>query len=120
MGDYYSLIARAISRLPENSDEARRAIYERARTALRERLCTLDPPITEAELTNEQAALDEAIGAVEVDFLFSEMRYDVRQEAALSPPSSAVSPPSSSIISRVKGFVRSIGEKFKMTSHADP
>ncbi len=42
---YYSVIARAVSRLPRNSDEVRHAIYERARTALQQRLRTLRPPL---------------------------------------------------------------------------
>ena len=32
--DYYSVIATAVSRLPSKTDEARCAIYDRARTAL--------------------------------------------------------------------------------------
>ena len=66
MADYYSVIARAVSRLPSKTDEARRAIYERARTALRETLCDFDPPLSETELANEEAALNAAIRIVEV------------------------------------------------------
>jgi hypothetical protein len=62
---YYSVIARAVCRLPSQTDEARHAIYDRARTALREALLKYDPPLTETELANEQAALDEAIRALE-------------------------------------------------------
>jgi hypothetical protein len=36
MADYYSVIATAVSRLPSQTDEARCAIYDRARTALQE------------------------------------------------------------------------------------
>jgi uncharacterized membrane protein YccC len=67
MADYYSLIARAVSRLPNNTGEARRAIYERARTTLQENLRTLDPPISEVELANAQSALEAAIRSVEQD-----------------------------------------------------
>jgi hypothetical protein len=66
MADYYSVIARAVSRLPRKTDEARRAIYERARTALRETLGNFDPPLSETELANEEATLDAAICVVEV------------------------------------------------------
>jgi len=38
MADYYSIIARAVSRLPSKADEARHGIYEEARKALHERL----------------------------------------------------------------------------------
>jgi hypothetical protein len=66
MADYYSVIARAVSRLPGKTDEARHAIYLRARTALREVLRNYDPPLTATELANEQAVLDAAICTVEV------------------------------------------------------
>ena len=118
MADYHSVIARAVSRLPGKTDEARREIYERARTALRETLRNYDPPLSEAELANEEAALDAAIGTVEVDFLFSEIRSadirrGAREEAAPSPPSSALSPPSLSFISKVREFVHLVADKFK-------
>ena len=87
MSDYYSVIASAVSRLPSKTDDARHAIYERARTALRETLRNYDPPLSETELANEDAALDAAITKVEVDFLFSDIPRLVREEAAPSPPS---------------------------------
>jgi hypothetical protein len=105
--DYYSIIARAVSRLPSKTDEARHAIYERARTALQEKLSTLDPPISEDELTKAQAALDAAIGAVEVDFLFSEIRStDIRRDSEDSEPRS-------SFILKVKKLVQTVVDKFK-------
>ena len=64
--NYYSVIARAVSRLPSQTDEARHAIYERARTALREALLNHDPPLSEIELANEQSALDQAIRTLEM------------------------------------------------------
>jgi hypothetical protein len=63
MGDYYSIIAHAVARLPGKTDEARHAIYERARTALREGLSNYDPALSDTE----QAALETAISKLEVD-----------------------------------------------------
>jgi hypothetical protein len=63
LADYYSVITRAVSGLPSKTDEARRAIYEQARVALRE---ALRPPFSETELATEQAALEVAISMVEV------------------------------------------------------
>ena len=54
MADFYSAITRAVSNLPNKTDEARRAIYERARTALQESSRTLE--ISEAEQANAQFA----------------------------------------------------------------
>lgn len=67
MANYYSVVADAVFRLRSNNDQARRRIYERARKALRERLATLDPPISEAILANEQVSLDTAICRLEAD-----------------------------------------------------
>jgi formiminotetrahydrofolate cyclodeaminase len=62
MADYYSVIAHAVSRLPSKTDEAKQAIYERARAALRK---ALRSPFSETELMAEQAALEVAISIVE-------------------------------------------------------
>jgi hypothetical protein len=51
MADYHSILVRAVSHLPSTADEARRAIYEQARTALHKRLGN-DPQISDAELVN--------------------------------------------------------------------
>jgi len=111
MADYYSLIAGVVSRLPNKTDEARRAIYERARTALQESLRALDPPISEAELANVQSALEEAIRRVEQDvaietavskmeqdLLATDMRQIAREED--------VSHAAPSFISKLKQFIR--------------
>lgn len=66
MADYYPLIARAISGLdPGAPGEARRALYERARTALIAQLRSVQPPLTESEITRERLALEEAVRKVE-------------------------------------------------------
>ena len=103
MGDYHSIIARAVSHLPSTADEARHAIYEQARTALHERLSN-DPQISDTELVNEHYRLEVAIYEVEDDLLLSAMRRFVTEETAFSPPSL--------IISKIKEFVCSSGAKF--------
>ena len=65
MADFYSAITRAVSNLPNKTDEARRAIYERARTALQESSRTLE--ISEAELASAKLALEAAIRRVGQD-----------------------------------------------------
>jgi hypothetical protein len=110
MADYYSLIARAVSRLPNQTDEARRAIYERARTALPESLRTLDPPISEAELANAQSALEAAIRSVEHDVAIetavSKMEQDLLATDMRVAREGEVSHTAPSFISRVKQFLR--------------
>ena len=63
MADYYSVIAHAVFRLPNKTDEAKQAIYERARAVLRR---ALRSPFSETELVTEQAALEVAISMVEM------------------------------------------------------
>jgi hypothetical protein len=94
MADYYSVVARAVSRLPSKTDKARYAIYERARAALQENLRLHDPPLAPAELATEQSALEAAISRVE-----TELRRSAREEGTASPLDL-------SFISRVKEFIR--------------
>jgi Tfp pilus assembly protein PilE len=100
MADYYSVVARAVSRLPSKTDEARYAIYERARTVLQENLRTHDPPLSPAELATEHYALETAISKVE-----SALRRSAREEANLSL----------GFISGVKEFVRWVRERLDHT-----
>src|SRR5215831_17444733 len=66
MADYYPLIARAVAGLdPSAPGEARRALYERARTALIAQLRGVQPPLSESEITRERLALEEAVRKVE-------------------------------------------------------
>src|SRR5207253_3258003 len=68
MADYYPLVAKAIAGLEKNTGEGRRMLYERARTALVAQLRGMnDPPLTEAEITRERLALEEAIRKVEAE-----------------------------------------------------
>ena len=67
MADYYPLIARAVAGLDKNTGEIRRALYERARTALVAQLRSVDPPLNESDITRERLALEEAIRKVETD-----------------------------------------------------
>jgi hypothetical protein len=67
MADYYPLIARAVTGLDKSTGEARRALYERARTALVTQLRGVEPALSEADITRERLALEEAIRKVEAE-----------------------------------------------------
>ena len=67
MADYYPLIAKAVSGLDKNTGEIRRALYDRARTALVGQLRSVDPPLNESDITRERLALEEAIRKVETE-----------------------------------------------------
>jgi hypothetical protein len=72
MADYYPLIARALDGLSETTPEMRRAVYDRARAALRAQLESLDPPLAAADITRERLALDAAIDRVEAEYQLRE------------------------------------------------
>src|SRR5262245_12326474 len=67
MTDYYPLIGKAVAGLEKNTGEARRMLYERARTALVSQLRNMTPQLTESEITRERLALEEAIRKVEAE-----------------------------------------------------
>lgn len=67
MADYQPLIARAVEGLDNNTGENRRALYERARTALVNQLRGVEPALEESEITRERLALEEAIRKVEAE-----------------------------------------------------
>ena len=89
MADYYPLIARAIAGLdPSASGETRRALYERARTALIGQLRGVQPALSEAEITRERLALEEAVRRVEADAAKRarpELRPDAQRPSAPPP-----------------------------------
>jgi hypothetical protein len=67
MADYYSLVAKAVGALDQNIPEARRKIYDRARTALLSEVQKLLPPWDQSEIMAEQLLLELAIGEVEAE-----------------------------------------------------
>src|SRR5437588_4348433 len=95
MADYYPLVAKAVAGLEKNTGEGRRMLYERARTALVAQLRGMnDPPLTEAEITRERLALEEAIRKVEAEA--ARRGRDVpRAEPPAAKPDAGVEVPSS-------------------------
>jgi hypothetical protein len=80
MADYYPLIARAVEGLSDQSPEMRRAVYERARTALVEQLRSLDPPLPDDDILRERHALDDAINRVEAIYVPEAVDTDLPSE----------------------------------------
>ena len=94
MADYYPLIARAVDGLGASTGEARRALYERARAALVGQLRSIEPPLSEADITRERLALEDAIRKVEAETV----RKSRTERPAVPPlrPGPAAPRPSSS------------------------
>src|SRR5439155_7409310 len=57
----------AVAGLDKNTGDARRELYERARTALVAQLRGVDPALNESDITRERLALEEAIRKVEAE-----------------------------------------------------
>ncbi|MDP2802694.1 MAG: hypothetical protein Q8O26_12505 [Phreatobacter sp.] len=67
MADYTPLISRAVGALAENTGEARRGVYDRARAALLAQLRNMNPPLPEEHITRERMSLEDAIRKVELE-----------------------------------------------------
>jgi hypothetical protein len=67
MGDYYTIMVKAVGALDPNTGDARRRLYERARTAFLAELRGDDPGLAQSDIMAAQMALELAIGEVEAD-----------------------------------------------------
>jgi hypothetical protein len=69
MADYYTLLAKAVASFPKDGPAApRKAIYDRARSALLRQLHALGPALSAADIAREEASLETAITRVEAQF----------------------------------------------------
>jgi hypothetical protein len=94
MADFYPVLSRAIAGLQEQTPEARRAVYDRAKQVLVTQLRNVDPPVSEADIMRQRLALDEVIARIERDYQSAD---PVPQPVpGASAPSAPVSPPSAS------------------------
>ena len=65
MTDYYAVLKKAVSGFESESGDARRSVYDKARTALIGQLKSIDPPLTTSEISRQRLELEEAIRKVE-------------------------------------------------------
>ena len=79
MADYYPLIAKAVAGLDKSNGETRRALYDRARTALLAQLRGVEPALSEPDITRERLALEEAIRKVEAEVAFQRTPESARR-----------------------------------------
>jgi hypothetical protein len=91
MADYYPLLAKAVAGLSNSTPEARRAIYERARTALLGQLRRLEPPVPEADVERESQALEVAVARLEAELAPRQAETEPEQAGASDPVSDPVS-----------------------------
>jgi hypothetical protein len=68
MPDYYPVLSRALSNLGDSAGpDVRKAIYERARTALLDQLRGAEPPLPPGHIERERAALEGVIARLEAE-----------------------------------------------------
>ena len=67
MDDYYSILARAVSRLATNSVQVHQELYEHARTVFTTQLLSQDPQISALETIGERVEFETAILRVEAE-----------------------------------------------------
>lgn len=93
MADFYPILARAVAGLPDNSPEARRAIFDRARAALVAQLRGLDPPLSEAEIMRERLTLDEAVARIEAEYDEAAAPHPAARGPVIRPQSESAQSP---------------------------
>ncbi|HEY8578122.1 MAG TPA: hypothetical protein VIL88_17480 [Devosia sp.] len=90
MADYKELLRRAISALPENNGAARRAVYEKARSALVGQLRAINPPLPARDITQHRLQLEDCIRQVEQEA--SEAIISLGRDS-VAPPRTPAAPP---------------------------
>src|SRR5690606_18743829 len=90
MADYKELLRRAIAALPENNGAARRAVYEKARSALVGQLRAITPPLPARDITQHRLQLEDCIRQVEQEA--SEAVISLGRETVLAARPAAAPP----------------------------
>ncbi len=85
MADYYPVIARAVLGLSDDTAQARRELYHRARAIVIEQLRRRDPDELMPETAQERAALEAAIRRVEAESQPARTRADSRPQQPGQP-----------------------------------
>lgn len=67
MADYYTVLKKAIEALSDNTGEARRLVYDRARKALVRQLEAIEPRLSPSDITRQRLSLEESIRTVEAE-----------------------------------------------------
>ena len=107
--DYYPVIARAVSALPNNTRDARQALYDRAWVALAAHLHEQDPPASEPQVASEQLAFQGAICKVEVEMAIYKVEGNAQkkeQPTTREQPQETQRRPFSSFLSLFQVFKR--------------
>jgi hypothetical protein len=92
MADYRELLRRAVAALPENNGAARRAVYEKARSALVGQLRAIDPPLPAREITQHRLQLEDCIREVEQEASEAVISLGRGETAPVAPAATTAEP----------------------------
>lgn len=67
MADYYSILNKTVSGLPNNNEQTRNLVYAKARTAIDKQLRAISPTPGEEVIARQMASLEEAIEKIEAE-----------------------------------------------------
>lgn len=96
MADYFPVLSRAVAGLENNTGEARRAVYDRARAAIVRQLRAIEPPLAEEDINRERMQLEEAIRKVEAGAGATAAPEPAVPARPVPPPSQSAPPSPSS------------------------
>lgn len=129
MADYKELLRKAIAALPENNGASRRAVYEKARSALVGQLRAIQPPLAARDITTHRLQLEDGIRQVEQEASEATIaKLDHGDEISKSTAKSAAStnvstPPAPSKGPSIEGIIasdRASNARPKITPRAEP
>jgi hypothetical protein len=87
MADYYPLLSKAVAGLDPNTQEARQAIFERARLALTRQMASMDPPVPQMIVERELGALADVMQRIEREQSAQQSSQSIGPiQQELSPP----------------------------------
>src|SRR4051794_4171375 len=90
MSRYHHLLATAVAGLADNTVDARRHLYDRARAAFLSGLANCVPPLSDAEVAYERAAFEQAVRTVEAEATGRAKLDTIPQDQVLNLKSSGV------------------------------
>lgn len=82
MADFYKVLRKTIEALPVATGQARRSVYDRARTAISRQLDAMNPPLPPSEVSRQRLELEDSIRSVEEDYVSGKIITDSERENA--------------------------------------